>query len=115
MITPNPSTDQGNTEIMNGKNVLLTAPTGLGKTEAALLPLLDRLLKIKRQDISAIYITPLRALSRNLLRRRGILERETCFTAQVRHGGAPQKDRERQLYKELFEAKLKFLNKVILG
>src|SRR3989475_2461309 len=60
--------------IARGENVLVIAPTGSGKTEAALLPLIDRLIQDKsRQEISLLYGTPLRELNRHILRRLIIL------------------------------------------
>jgi len=56
--------------ILEGKNVLITAPTGEGKTEAALLPLLSQLAYAgSAQPVAIIYVTPLRALINDLYRR----------------------------------------------
>ncbi|MBI5223880.1 DEAD/DEAH box helicase [Candidatus Micrarchaeota archaeon] len=54
--------------VLNGENVLILAPTGYGKTESALLPVLEKL-KDEKEGICALYITPLRALSRDLKER----------------------------------------------
>jgi ATP-dependent Lhr-like helicase len=83
-----------------GKNVLLIAPTGSGKTEAVLLPIFDQLAKMKnRHGISVIYITPLRALNRDLLKRLDFWSGKLGFTVEIRHGDTPQKDRRRQSIK----------------
>ena len=80
--------------------MLLIAPTGSGKTEAVLLPILDQLTKYEqRQGISVIYITPLRALNRDLLKRLDYWKSKLGFTVEVRHGDTPQKDRRRQSVK----------------
>ncbi len=82
--------------ILAGEDVLVIAPTGSGKTEAALLPVLDRLAASQRQGIGLLYVTPLRALNRDM---QGRLER-LCgalgLTVDIRHGDTPQKDRKRQ-------------------
>lgn len=87
-------------KIMGGTNVLLIAPTASGKTEAVLLPILDQLTKVeKRQGISIIYITPLRALNRDLMKRLDFWRSKLGFTVEVRHGDTPQKERRRQAIK----------------
>ncbi len=84
-------------KIMGGTNVLLIAPTGSGKTEAVLLPILDQLTRTEnRQGISIIYITPMRALNRDLLKRLDFWRTKLGFTVEVRHGDTPQKERRRQ-------------------
>ena len=82
--------------IMRGENVLVIAPTGSGKTEAALLPLIDKMVQDQnRQGISLLYITPLRALNRDLLKRLQIWSAKLGFTVEVRHGDTPAADRRR--------------------
>ena len=82
--------------IIQGENVLVIAPTGSGKTEAALLPLIDKMVQDEnRQGISLLYITPLRALNRDLLKRLQIWSVKLGFTVEVRHGDTPAADRRR--------------------
>lgn len=97
---PTPPQNVAIPQIMSGKNLLLIAPTGSGKTEAVLLPILDQLVKIvNRQGISVIYVTPLRALNRDLLKRLNYWSNRLGFSVEIRHGDTPQKERRRQSIK----------------
>jgi ATP-dependent helicase Lhr and Lhr-like helicase len=73
--------------VLDGSSdALLLSPTGTGKTEAALLPLLSRRLADPSPPISILYVTPLRALNRDLEHRLVSLVRDVGLTAAVRHG-----------------------------
>lgn len=52
--------------VMNGENAILLAPTAGGKTEAAIFPVLSRMLYENWQGLSVIYICPIKALLNNL-------------------------------------------------
>jgi ATP-dependent helicase Lhr and Lhr-like helicase len=52
--------------ILDGDSCLLIAPTAGGKTEAALLPILSRMLSESWDGLSVLYICPIRALLNNL-------------------------------------------------
>jgi len=98
--TPTPPQNAAIPKILLGKNVLLIAPTGSGKTEAVLLPIFDQLVKTKdRQGVHVIYITPLLALNRDMLKRLDFWSRSLGFSVEIRHGDTPQKDRRRQSIK----------------
>ncbi len=82
--------------ILSGRHVLVIAPTGLGKTEAAILPLFHRILEQKAPPTSIIYITPLRALNRDLLQRLRSLGEYLGITIAVRHGDTTPSERKKQ-------------------
>jgi len=81
--------------ILAGANVLLVAPTGIGKTEAALLPILHRILEEKPEPVACVYITPLRALNRDMLRRMTFFAERLGVRVAVRHGDTPPSERAR--------------------
>ena len=83
-------------EIRNGTNVLIVAPTGSGKTEAALLPILVSLGEEENLGIQALYVTPLRALNRDMIGRIQRLVAHTKLTAAVRHGDTSPAERRKQ-------------------
>src|SRR5213594_4271695 len=86
--------------ILNGEHVLLIAPTGTGKTLAATLPVLDKFLETRAErtqhGISILYVTPLRALNRDLLRRLEEMGKDLDIKIQVRHGDTPVSARASQ-------------------
>ncbi|AMK13144.1 DEAD/DEAH box helicase [methanogenic archaeon mixed culture ISO4-G1] len=94
---PTPPQADSIPRIIRGENLLIVAPTGIGKTEAAMLPVLEMILRSKgKPGIRCIYITPLRALNRDMLKRMEDYGRELGITVGVRHGDTPQAERNRQ-------------------
>lgn len=95
---PTPPQADAIPRILKGENLLLVAPTGIGKTEAAMLPILDTIFRTKGKTggIRCIYITPLRALNRDMLKRMEEYGRALNVTVGVRHGDTSQAERNRQ-------------------
>lgn len=96
--TPTDVQEKALPEILKGENVLIVAPTGTGKTEAALFPVFDLFLRSqeKERGISILYITPLRALNRDILRRMTKLAEELDIHVEVRHGDTSTSQRRHQ-------------------
>jgi ATP-dependent Lhr-like helicase len=83
--------------ILNGENVLLIAPTGSGKTEAVLLPIFSNFIqRADKRGISILYVTPLRALNRDMVKRLSFWATKLAMTIEVRHGDTEIKIRRRQ-------------------
>jgi len=85
-------------KILEGKNILLISPTASGKTEAAVLPVLNMLIQApeRPRGIKILYMTPLRALNRDLLERLEWWCNNLDVRLAVRHGDTDTKERTRQ-------------------
>lgn len=76
--------------IMEKKNALLISQTASGKTEAVIVPLLERLLSEEWQGLSIIYISPTKALVNDLNFRLKELCKELHISVSVKTGDKPQ-------------------------
>jgi ATP-dependent Lhr-like helicase len=73
--------------ILQKKDCLVIAPTGSGKTECSVIPIFSLVKNVKKiGKIKILYITPLRALNRDVFRRITKYAHENQLTIEIRHG-----------------------------
>lgn len=90
-----PLQEQAVAPVLAGTDALLLAPTAGGKTEAAVFPLLSRMVTENWQGLSVLYICPLRALLNNLEPRVQTYASWTGRRAAAWHGDTPAGVRKR--------------------
>src|SRR5262245_40861657 len=102
--TPTPPQERGWPEIRTGKNVLIAAPTGAGKTLAAFLIAIDGLLRqgdALPDETQVLYVSPLKALGNDVQKNLSLPLAEIRAAdpslpevrVLVRSGDTPAKDR----------------------
>ncbi|CCQ35974.1 ATP-dependent DNA helicase [Natronomonas moolapensis 8.8.11] len=83
--------------LADGDHGLVVAPTGSGKTETAMLPVLSAIRgREPRHGIQALYITPLRALNRDMRERLDRWGETLGIEVAVRHGDTTDYERGKQ-------------------
>ncbi|HZW54760.1 MAG TPA: DEAD/DEAH box helicase [Nitrososphaerales archaeon] len=89
--------------LLRGKSALLVAPTGSGKTEAAVISIFARLASRPSSENSGargvrmLYVTPLRALNRDIFRRLISYAEAEGLKADIRHGDTSSTARAKML------------------
>mgnify|MGYP001770698848 FL=1 len=83
--------------ITSGYNVMIIAPTGYGKTEAAMLPIFDQMIRLRPKPVSVLYITPLKALINDLAVRIGWWAERLGLEVGRKHGEVSQAEKNRRL------------------
>jgi len=84
-------------KVLEGKNILVIAETGSGKTESVMLGLFNKLIEKEHQPIALLYLTPMRALNRDLLDRLLWWCNKLDIDISVRHGDTTQYERKLQV------------------
>jgi ATP-dependent Lhr-like helicase len=82
--------------VVQKKDCLIIAPTGSGKTECSVIPVFSFVAATKKPGkIKALYITPLRALNRDVFKRIIKYAESENLTIEIRHGDTPQSTRKK--------------------
>ncbi len=82
--------------VLQKKDCLIIAPTGSGKTECSVIPIFFLASKSRRPGkIKALYVTPLRALNRDVFRRITRYAEQSGLAIEIRHGDTTQAARRR--------------------
>jgi ATP-dependent Lhr-like helicase len=85
--------EQAYEAIRGGNDVLVIAPTAGGKSEAALIPVLDDILKSGTKGVACLYLSPLKALINDQEERIAAFCRPTGLSVAKWHGDVPKRDR----------------------
>ncbi len=96
-ITPFPHQRRAVRAILSGSHTVIVAPTGSGKTEAAVIPILQLMIKGKPNPTALLYITPLRALINDLTHRLKSVFEEYGFRVARKHGDVSIRERKERL------------------
>lgn len=83
-------------QIIQKKDSLIIAPTGSGKTECSVIPAFASVSASKKTGrIKALYVTPLRALNRDVFQRVIRYAEAEALTIEIRHGDTSQYARKK--------------------
>jgi ATP-dependent Lhr-like helicase len=85
--------EQTYSAVARGSDVLVIAPTAGGKSEAALIPVMDDILKNGRMGVNCLYISPLKALINDQEDRFRDFCIPTSLSVMKWHGDVPKGDR----------------------
>ena len=94
---PTPVQELAIPKVLEGKNVLVLAGTGSGKTESVMLGLFNKMIKEEHQPIALLYLTPMKALNRDLMDRLVWWCSKLDLDISVRHGDTTQHQRKLQV------------------
>lgn len=90
-----PVQDLAGQAILDGKNVIVLAPTAGGKTEASIFPILASLVEQPAEGVGAIYVAPIKALLNNQEGRLGNYTEMVGLRRFVWHGDVADPDKRR--------------------
>ncbi len=79
--------------ILDGKNVVILAPTAGGKTEASLFPVIAHFLNHEPAGVGAIYLAPIKALLNNQAERLGTYTEMVGLKRSIWHGDIKTTDK----------------------
>jgi ATP-dependent helicase Lhr and Lhr-like helicase len=85
--------EQSYTAVTRGSDVLILAPTAGGKSEAALIPVMDDILRHGRKGVTCLYLSPLKALINDQEERFSAFCVPTGLSVMKWHGDVSKGDR----------------------
>ncbi len=103
---PTPVQKEAWPQIADGEHVLVSAPTGTGKTLSAFLVFLDQMKRqaqagLLKPQLQLIYVSPLKSLAadirENLKRPLEGMQAQEIITVGIRTGDTPQRDRQQMV------------------
>jgi ATP-dependent helicase Lhr and Lhr-like helicase len=84
-------------KVLKGKDLLVISGTGTGKSESVFLPILSKLASEPHKPIALLYLTPLKALNRDMLDRLVWWSHKLGLEIGVRHGDTTPAQRKVQV------------------